>query len=92
MNIEELQFREKVVELVKEFQVFAKSKLGDESHVYLDIPHQLELQYRLWTNISNIKEYNAALGYVVLNDDTIICVNSSSYIQQYDGCKWYEVR
>lgn len=46
---------------------------------------------RIYDTYERIVKVCGYRGYVVLDDDTIVCVNSSDYIWQFDGCKEEEV-
>ena len=83
------QFVNKVMGLIKDFQEEVKKNYVEDLKAYRlpNITASNELAYRLWKNCEHIKEFDSLRGYVVLDDETIICVNSSSYIAQFDGCK-----
>lgn len=84
---EDLALAQKVLKIVKDFQSSIK-KIKDD--LYL-LPNSDEIAYRLWYNIGRIKAYRGLLGYVVFEDNTILCVNSSSWVSQFDGCDEREV-
>lgn len=50
-----------------------------------------EAQQTLRSVYDRIVDVNARWGIVILDDDTIRCISSSSYISQYDGCKYWEI-
>lgn len=56
-----------------------------------EITSENELAIRLFNNMLNIKAFKGLLGYVLLQDDTIICIDSSQWIAQFDGCKESEI-
>ena len=46
---------------------------------------------RIAKNYERIVKVQGLRGYCVLDDNTILCINSSSFISQYDGCKEEEL-
>ena len=88
-----VSFRTKVFNLINDFHQVVKNNYNKMLNAYLppEINDSNELAYRLWKNCAHIKDYNYLRGYVVLDNDTIICVTSNSYIQQFDGCKESEI-
>ena len=95
MNAQELKecinFRQKVIDLINGFHEEVKKTFNGINYCLPKITDENEVAYRLWENVGNIKDFNSRRGYVVLQDNTIICVSSSSYIAQFDGCKESEI-
>ena len=50
-----------------------------------------EVQQILRSVYDRIVDADARLGIVILDDDTIRCITSSSHVSQYDGCKYWEI-
>lgn len=40
---------------------------------------------KVYNNFERIVKVNGYSGYVVLDDQTILCINASSWIAQFDG-------